>query len=86
MQVFIGIGFSQSQHDPCLFFVDLGTHGRICVLVYMDDFTILASSPRAMSATKETLSTAFQLKDLGEVKQILGLEVERDRTEGTMRL
>jgi hypothetical protein len=85
MQVFLSIGFSQSQHDPCLFFMDLDAHGWVWVLVYVDDFTILASLPEAMSATKSTLSAAFQLKDLGKVKQILGLEVERDREKGTTR-
>lgn len=86
MRVFVDIGFQQSKHDPCLFYVDFSPLERVWVLVYVDDFTILAPSPKAMSLAKRTLSNAFQLKDLGDVRQILGLEVERNRQAGTSRL
>ncbi|KAF8750125.1 gag-polypeptide of LTR copia-type [Rhizoctonia solani] len=39
-----------------------------------------------MSSTKSILSAAFQLKDLGEVKQFLGLEIDWDRKKGTTQL
>lgn len=82
---FMRLGFTQSGTGPCLFFINReGT--RSWVLVYVDDFTILANSAAAMLDIKTLLLSAYDLKDLGEVKQILGLEVEHDRNKGTLRL
>ncbi|KAF8720239.1 GAG-pre-integrase domain, partial [Rhizoctonia solani] len=86
MQVFVEIGFTQLKFNPCLFFMNVSPNCCVWVLIYVDNFTILAPSPKTMSSTKLILSAAFQLKDLGEVKQILGLEINRDREKGTTRL
>lgn len=49
------------------------------VLVYVDDLIITGDDEQEIRRTKENLSVRFQIKELGELKHFLGLEV--DRTE-----
>ncbi|XP_062114249.1 uncharacterized mitochondrial protein AtMg00810-like [Humulus lupulus] len=48
-------------------------------LVYVDNFIITGDDEAEIRQTKENLSVRFQMKELGELKHFLGLEV--DRTE-----
>jgi Reverse transcriptase (RNA-dependent DNA polymerase) len=47
------------------------------VLVYVDDFILTGDLIKEIQHTKENLSVLFQMKELGELKHILGLEVEK---------
>jgi Reverse transcriptase (RNA-dependent DNA polymerase) len=49
------------------------------VLVYVDDLIITGDSEDEILRTKENLSVRFQMKELGQLKHFLGLEV--DHTE-----
>ena len=68
------LGFSQSKADTSLFF-------RVCgkevtyLLIYVDDMLITGSSSSAIKQVISQLSQQFSLKDLGEVKHFLGVEV-----------
>lgn len=54
--------------------------------VHVDDMGILASSPEVMAVAKKEITMKFEISDLGELKQIVGLEVTGDRAKGTMKL
>ena len=56
------------------------------LVVYVDDLLLAASSRAFMNDIKGILLTAFKMKDLGEAKYILGLELQRDRKEGKISL
>jgi len=58
----------------------------IIVLVYVDDLLLLASILAAIYKIKDALHKRFETKDLGEAKVILGLEISRDKTLGTLKL
>ena len=47
------------------------------VLVYVDDLIITGDDVEEIRRTKENLSVRFQMKELGELKHFLGLEVDR---------
>ena len=47
--------------------------------VYVDDLTIAASDLDTFARSKLALSSKWNMKDLGELTYILGLQVERDR-------
>ncbi|XP_074282629.1 uncharacterized protein LOC141607169 [Silene latifolia] len=47
------------------------------VLVYVDDMVIAGDDLTEMVALKAQLSSAFLMKDLGELKYLLGLEIDR---------
>lgn len=49
------------------------------MLVYVDDLIITRDCKEKILQTKENLSVRFQMKELGQVKHFLDLEV--DRTE-----
>lgn len=47
------------------------------VLVYVDDLIITGDDKDEIQRTRKNLSVRFQMKELGELKHFLGLEVER---------
>jgi len=58
----------------------------IIVLVYVDDLLLAESSLAAIYKIKNALHKRFEMKDLGEAKVILGLEIRRDKALGTLKL
>ena len=71
-------GFTQSWSDYSLF---VKAHsGKLTVLlVYVDDVILAGNSLEEITAIKLFLSHRFKLKDLGELKYFLGIEVARSR-------
>ena len=64
-------------HESCLYSKNIGSN--ICLIaLYVDDLIIACNSPSLLQDTKQRLSTNYSMKDLGEVKQVLGCEVFRD--------
>ena len=52
----------------------------------MDDMLISRSSMREINNFKTRLSAAFEMKDLGPAKQILGMKTSGDRPSGMLNL
>ena len=52
----------------------------IYLLLYTDDMLIASNSKSAIDKLKKDLSFEFEVKDLGEAKKMLSMEIERDRT------
>ncbi|KAL0642046.1 hypothetical protein Bca4012_102994 [Brassica carinata] len=53
--------------------------GMIALLVYVDDIIITGSDKEGIIATKEFLKSMFEIKDLGEMKYFLGIEICRSK-------
>ncbi|KAI3729444.1 hypothetical protein L6452_18102 [Arctium lappa] len=72
----LSIGFSQSRSDYSLFHKG---HGQdfVALLVYVDDIIFTGASKCGIAKLKDQLSNTFKLKDLGDLKFFLGLEVIR---------
>ncbi|KAJ4723417.1 Retrovirus-related Pol polyprotein from transposon TNT 1-94 [Melia azedarach] len=69
-------GYSVSSADSSLFVKK--QDGRLAiVLVYVDDLIISGDNEGEIRQTRRNLSVRFQMKELGELKHFLGLEVER---------
>ena len=58
----------------------------IYLLLYVDDMLIAFKSRSAIDKLKKYLSFEFEMKDLSEAKKVLGMENERDRKGGKVRL
>lgn len=72
------IGFVRSEADQGLYTIRWG--GEVLHLaVYVDDFGLFANGRRILLEVKSRLASAFTVKDLGEMRFCLGLEVTRDR-------
>jgi hypothetical protein len=69
-------GFIQSKSDYSLFISTQGTT-FITLLVYVDDILIASNNIIAVHTLKNSLHAKFKLKDLGNFKYFLGLEVAR---------
>jgi len=50
----------------------------IYLLLYVNDMLIAFKSRSAIDKLKKDLSFKFDMKDLGEVKEVLGMKIERD--------
>jgi len=48
------------------------------LLLYVDDMLIAASNIEEIVRLKERLGSAFEMKDLGAAKRILGMDISRD--------
>jgi hypothetical protein len=58
----------------------------IFLILYVDDILLESSDVNLLLETKKFLSSNFDMKDLGEVSFILGIEIHRDRRKGVLGL
>ena len=70
-------GFHQSYSDYSLFAFH-EQYVQIHVLVYADDLIISGNDATAVQRVKKYLSSCFHMKDLGQLKYFLGIEVARN--------
>ena len=70
------LGFVQSQADHSLFTRGTGSQ-FVAVLLYVDDIILSGPCMTAIQSVKLALSAQFKLKDLGDLKYFLGLEIAR---------
>ena len=71
-------GFKQSKYDYSLFTKGEGDN-FIAILVYVDDIILANPSQEIISRAKTILKEHFKLKDLGDLKIFLGLELSRSK-------
>ena len=56
------------------------------LLIYVDDLLICSKNKRKIRSVKKLLTNRFEMKDLGEVKEYLGINIEYDYFKNKMRL
>ncbi|XP_071739845.1 uncharacterized mitochondrial protein AtMg00810-like [Rutidosis leptorrhynchoides] len=67
-------GFKQSMNDYSLYIFSKNSI-FIALLVYVDDIIITGNNISEVEKVKHFLKTKFMIKDLGELKYFLGIEV-----------
>jgi hypothetical protein len=82
------LGFTKSAADDCLF---IKREGRVIVVivvvvVYVDDMAMAGPKHASIDWFKISLGKWVEIKDLGELKYILGIEVTQDRKARTIWL
>ena len=75
------IGFNQGTADPCIYVRD-----TCIVAVYVDDLIIATKTLEEMQEVKQLLSSQFQMKDMGKLHYCLGITIEQDKAEKSIRL
>ena len=78
--------YTRSQYDHCVYFRKLSDDSFIYLLLYVDDMLIASKSKVEIDKLKAQLAGEFEIKDLGEAKKILGMEIKKDRKKGTVCL
>ncbi|KAJ9514290.1 hypothetical protein QJQ45_012314 [Haematococcus lacustris] len=81
----LAMNFKSSEADPALFTLHLPS-GTVYLLVYVDDCLLCTQQgdTTGLAYVKQKLSSVFKLKDLGEARCFLGMQIVRDRAEGTI--
>ena len=79
------IELDPSKVEPCVY---TGTINgcNVVIVVYVDDLLFASSSLQALSKVKLQLSEFFKMKDLGPVREMLGIKIERDGDTGSIKI
>jgi len=72
----VSFGFTQSKADYSLFTKQVQDKFT-AILVYVDDMVIAGNDTQKILKLKQQLSSQFHMKDLGESRYFLGLEIVR---------
>jgi hypothetical protein len=79
----IKLNFTRLETDNCIYISR--SQGRTTVIaLYVDDLLLLSNCMTDLVDIKRRLSDRFEMKDLSEVRFILGIKVERDRRTRTL--
>ena len=79
------LGFIENQIDQCIYLKISGSK-FIFLVLYVDDVLLASSDLNLLHETKQHLSKTFDMKDLGKASFVLGIEIHRDRSRGTLGL
>lgn len=74
-------GCQRSNSDPCVY-IKRKDNVVIIVAVYVDDMLVLSNDHESEEALKKNLEANFETRDLGEVKEFLGMHIERNEKCG----
>lgn len=69
-------GYASSSADASLF-IKKDSKVHVLVLLYVDDMIITGNDEQEINRLKDELAIRFEMKNLGELKHFLGLEVSR---------
>jgi transposase InsO family protein len=73
----IDFGFNQSEVDKCLYSLKDGSN--VCyMIVHVDDILVASNNERLIEKFKHHIGRLFEVKDMGNVKHFLGIDVKRD--------
>lgn len=79
------IGFKNNEVNPCVYVCE-NQDIRTVIVIYVDDLLIACANKNNLLTIKRQLSAEFKMKDMGPVKHILGISVERDGPVGTITI
>ena len=71
--------FKRSNYNSCVYFKKSDDGSFIYLLLYVDDMLIAAKDKEEIRKVKVQLNKDFEMKNLGMTKNILGMEILRDR-------
>ena len=80
------IRFHGSNFDHCVYFRKVRKGTFIYLLIYVDDMLVACKEKTEILRLKVILKIEFNMKDMGAAKRILGIDIIKDRKNGTLRL
>ncbi|KAG2880370.1 Retrovirus-related Pol polyprotein from transposon TNT 1-94 [Phytophthora cactorum] len=84
-EMFMRIGFRSCGADQIVY-VKGKKDKYVYVCLYVDDMVIAAKNTTEINEVKTALKSAFKMKELGEAKFILGMEIDHNRTAGSLMI
>lgn len=79
--ILTSLGFRRLDSDHSIFITD-----DVIIAVYVDDFLLIGEDKTSIQDVKQHLNNTFRMSDLGPVAYYLGMKIERDRVNRTVRL
>ena len=80
----IKMEFKRCNYDSCVYVL----HQKDCLylLLYVDDILVASCNKCLINDLKSKLNSKFEMNDLGEARQILGVDIKRDQLKRTLLL
>src|SRR5205814_9716278 len=69
-------GYRQTHSDHCVYVHPVT---KIIIAIWVDDLIIAGKNTKDIEELKHQLRKEFEMKDMGELKYFLGIQVLRDR-------
>ena len=79
------IGFSSLKSDLCVY-VYGDENGSAILTLYVDDVVLLGANKHLLDKLRKQLMDHFEMANMGDVSRVLGVNVKRDREEGTITI
>ncbi|RVW12206.1 Retrovirus-related Pol polyprotein from transposon TNT 1-94 [Vitis vinifera] len=74
-----GYGFVQCQSDHTLFVKHFPERKLAIIIIYVDDIILIGDHEEKIDLLKKLLTKEFEIKDLGNLKYFLGMEIARSK-------
>lgn len=81
----IDLGFRRSENDYCLYIKEVEKE-FVYLLIYVDDICLIGPDSEYIEECKKQLMKRFQMKDKGNLKHFLGLEIDYNREKGILKI
>jgi len=75
----IKVRYNRCEYDNCIYFKS--NDDPTYLLLYVDDMLIVVRNKTHIQKLKAQLKREFNMKDLGESKKILGMEITQDKAQ-----
>lgn len=82
---FAEFGFTPTPADPCLFLKKTANTWTACS-VSTDDLLVASNSVDEMATLKKKMASKFRITDMGNPSWFLGMHIQRNRSERTLKL
>lgn len=82
-EVLLRAGYKRCKKDACIY-VHRNGESMVIVAVYVDDLLIFFNRTAWKDQLKSTLTKHFKMKELGQASNILGINIEIDRANGSI--
>ena len=77
------IGFNQTYSDPCVY---VNKDTGVIIAMWVDDLIIFGKDMASIQALKAALNKEYEMKDLGELKYFLGIQVHRSKEQKVIHI
>lgn len=73
------LGYCQSKLEPCVYTKNHSNNEKTVIGIYVDDFLIFSNNNLETEFVIKALSSKFKIKNLGQVKQYLGMRINMNK-------
>ncbi len=75
----VGHGYTRTDADPCVYVRKFPNGKFIILLLYVDDMLMVGQDANMVDSLKKELFKLFDMKELGLARQIISIQIIRDR-------